>query len=243
MCSFFMHNFKTPSLYYKNSPYQPEHFQIRSRARHYNEFWVDNLDMKLWKTFSIQKREDIAYYNTQSEFETEQFARHLNCLICQEMEAKGKDGVMFLCIGTDRSTGDSLGPLVGHKLRGRRLKGAAVIGTLDKPVHAMNLDLYARYIRLHYPDYVIVAIDASVGSPDHVGYATLGRGALQPGLGVSKNLEAVGDISITGIVGGAGSRDPVMLQSVRLSIVMKMADCICEGICLVERLWDNAAII
>ena len=159
------------------------------------------------------------------------------------MTATGKYGVMFLCIGTDRSTGDSLGPLIGHKLRGRRLAGAAVIGTLDKPVHAMNLDLYARYIKLHYPDYVVVAIDASVGSPDHVGYATLGRGALQPGLGVSKNLEAVGDISITGIVGGAGSRDPVMLQSVRLSIVMKRADCICEGICLVERLWDNAAII
>ena len=36
----------------------------------------------------------------------------------------------------------------------------------------MNLDLYARYIRLHYPDYVVVAIDASVGSLDHVGYAT-----------------------------------------------------------------------
>ena len=85
-----------------------------------------------------------------------------------------------------RQTGDSLGPLVGHMLRSRRLKGAAVIGTLDKPVHAMNLDLYARYIRLHYPDYVVVAIDASVGSLDHVGYATLGRGALQPGLGVSK---------------------------------------------------------
>ena len=201
------------------------------------------MDMRLWKTFNIQKREGIAYYNTQSEFETEQFALHLNRLICEEMTATGKDGVMFLCIGTDRSTGDSLGPLIGHKLRGRRLAGAAVIGTLDKPVHAMNLELYIRYIQLHDPDYVVVAIDASVGSPDHVGYATLGRGALQPGLGVSKNLEAVGDISITGIVGGAGSRDPVMLQSVRLSIVMKMADCICEGICLVERLWDNAAII
>ena len=109
--------------------------------------------------------------------------------------------------------------------------------------HAMNLDLYARYIRLHYPDYVVVAIDASVGSLDHVGYATLGRGALQPGLGVSKELEAVGDIAITGIVGGVGSRDPVMLQSVRLSMVMKMADCICESIFLVERLWENAAII
>ena len=168
---------------------------------------------------------------------------HLDRLIREEMAAKGKDGIMFLCIGTDRSTGDSLGPLVGHMLRSRRLKGAAVIGTLDKPVNAMNLDLYARYIRLHYSDYVVVAIDASVGSLDHVGYATLGRGALQPGLGVSKELQAVGDIAITGIVGGVGSRDPVMLQSVRLSMVMKMADCICESIFLVERLWENAAII
>ena len=71
------------------------------------------MDMRLWKTFNIQKREGIAYYNTQSEFETEQFALHLNRLICEEMTATGKDGVMFLCIGTDRSTGDSLGPLIG----------------------------------------------------------------------------------------------------------------------------------
>ncbi len=53
----------------------------------------------------------------------------------------------------------------------------------------------------------------------------------------------VGDISITGIVGGPGSHDPVMLQSVRLSMVMKMADCICESITLVERFWENTAII
>jgi len=199
--------------------------------------------MKLWKTSGILKREDISYYDTAGEFEAERFAVNLNRMIMEEMEEKGKEGVMFLCIGTDRSTGDSLGPLVGHKLRRRSLRGAAVIGTLDKPVHAMNLELYVRYIRAHYSRYVVVAIDASVGSPDHVGYATLGRGALQPGLGVSKDLEAVGDISITGIVGGAGSRDPVMLQSVRLSMVMKMADCICESISLVERFWENPAII
>ncbi|MGN0371548.1 MAG: spore protease YyaC [Enterocloster sp.] len=199
--------------------------------------------MKLWRTFNVQRREDISYYDTSGEFEAEQFAMHLNRLILEEMQEKGKDGVMFLCIGTDRSTGDSLGPLIGHKLRRRRLKRAAVIGTLERPVHAMNLDMYAEYIRMHYPDYVIVAIDASVGSSDHVGFATLGRGALRPGLGVSKKLDAVGDISITGIVGGSANRDPVMLQSVRLSMVMKMADCICEGICLVERFWENAAII
>ena len=199
--------------------------------------------MKLWKTLNIQKREDISYYNTAEDFQAERFARHLAKLIREELEAKGKTGIMFLCIGTDRSTGDSLGPLVGHMRRNRRLRGAAVIGTLDKPVHAMNLDAYLNHIRIHYPDYLVVAIDASVGKLEHVWYATLGRGALQPGLGVSKELEAVGDIAITGIVGGVGNRDPIMLQSVRLSMVMKMADCICESIFLVEQFWENAAII
>ena len=52
-----------------------------------------------------------------------------------------------------------------------------------------------------------------------------------------------GDISITGIVGGGGSPDPVMLQSVRLSMVMKMADCICDSISLVEKFWESAATI
>ena len=57
--------------------------------------------MKLWKTFNVQKREDISYYNTSEGFETEGFAMHLDRLIREEMAAKGKDGIMFLCIGTD----------------------------------------------------------------------------------------------------------------------------------------------
>ena len=167
--------------------------------------------MRLWKSFRVQRRDEISYYDTMGEFEAERFAVNLNQLIAEAMAEKQKAGVIF--------------------------------GTLDKPVHAMNLEVYAAYIRTHFPDHVIVAIDASVGSPDHVGFATLGKGALQPGLGVSKELMEVGDISITGIVGGPGSHDPVMLQSVRLSMVMKMADCICESITLVERFWENTAII
>ena len=120
--------------------------------------------------------------------------------------------------------------MVGHKLRKCRLKKAAVIGTLDKPVHAMNLEVYAAYIRTHFPDHVIVAVDASVGQTEHVGCITLGKGALRPGLGVCKELQEVGDIFITGIVGGYGNYDPLMLQSVRLSVVMQMADSICESI-------------
>ena len=235
-------------LYYKNGIstviYETMYWLgYKKTGKHETDTGVENLAMRLWKSFRMQRRGDISYYDTMGEFEAERFAVNLNQLIAEEMVEKQKAGVIFLCIGTDRSTGDSLGPLVGHKLRKCRLKKAAVIGTLDKPVHAMNLELYAAYIHNHFPNHVVVAIDASVGSPDHVGFATLGKGALQPGLGVSKELGEVGDISITGIVGGAGNHDPVMLQSVRLSMVMKMADCICESIALVERFWENTAII
>ena len=46
----------------------------------------------------------------------------------------------------------------------------------------------------------------------------------------------MGDIFITGIVGSCSSYDPLMLQSVRLSVVMRMADCISRSIGIVEKI-------
>jgi putative sporulation protein YyaC len=60
---------------------------------------------------------------------------------------------------------------------------------------------------------------------------------------VCKDLIAVGDIFITGIVGGYGSYDPLMLQSVRLSVVMRMADYICESVHLVEQFFEKRALV
>ena len=54
---------------------------------------------------------EIYYYNTRPEFHPEALAEKLEELIQEELE-KGKTGVVFLCIDTDRSTGDSLGPLI-----------------------------------------------------------------------------------------------------------------------------------
>ena len=46
--------------------------------------------------------------------------------------------IIVLCIGTDRSTGDALGPLVGERLHGV-CQHARVLGNLKEPVHAVNL--------------------------------------------------------------------------------------------------------
>ena len=138
----------------------------------------------------------------------------------------------FCVSGRTGSTGDSLGPLIGSRLEAEEISNVVVIGTLEHPVHAVNLDRTLEHIEEHYPDAIIIAVDAAVGRWDHVGLVTLEKGPLRPGLGVRKELAAVGDISITGIVGGAESGDPLFLQSIRLSMVMRLADCISRSICL-----------
>lgn len=199
--------------------------------------------MKLWDRIRNREDQEIYYYDSRGIFRAEELAENLYRLICEELAVTRKTGVVILCIGTDCSTGDSLGPLIGYKLQDRLVGKVEVVGTLDRPVHAMNLEQYRAKLLECYPHHIVVAVDASVGNLDHVGFITLGKGSIKPGLGVSKNLREVGDIFITGIVGSCGNYDPLMLQSVRLSMVMRLADCISESIVLVEKFWGKATLI
>lgn len=141
--------------------------------------------------------------------------------------------IIVLCIGTDRATGDSLGPLIGYKLkRFPSFENVFIYGTLDSPVHAKNLKSIILEIYNKYNNPFIIAIDASLGDTAHIGNITFGNGSIKPGAGVKKELPAVGDVFITGIVNFGGIMDMVMLQNTRLSIVMQMADIIANGLFL-----------
>ena len=188
-------------------------------------------------------RRELYYFDTAGEYEPVKLAARLYLMIQEELERACKTDVLILCIGTDRSTGDSLGPLIGYHLRRRGLKRIQVIGSIYRPVHAMNLRETVGILKRYYPNHLIVAVDASVGSGSRVGCVTLGRGAIVPGLGVSKELQPVGDLFITGVVSSGGFGDPMTLQSIRLGIVMQMAECISDSICLVEKLWERNALV
>lgn len=129
--------------------------------------------------------------------------------------------VLFVCIGTDRSTGDSLGPLVGTKLSDA---GYEVLGTLDDPVHAVNLEQKLEHIGNYFSDRFIIAIDACLGQFSNVGNIKVACGSIKPGAGVKKDLPAVGHASITGIVNVGGFMEYFVLQNTRLSLVMRLAD-------------------
>lgn len=138
--------------------------------------------------------------------------------------------IVVLCIGTDRCSGDSLGPLVGYKLERIKLNDAVVFGTLSNPVHALNICDTIDNIYTTFDNPFVIAIDASLGKVENIGCVTLGIGPLVPGLGVGKSLPVIGDIHITGIVNHRNGPDAAILQTTRLNTVMEMADFIVNGI-------------
>lgn len=137
---------------------------------------------------------------------------------------------VFVCIGTDRSTGDALGPLVGSRLKKYNFTDIHLYGTLDEPVHAMNLKETLTNIQENHMLPYIVGIDACLGQLSSVGCIQLASGPLKPGAGVNKELPAVGDIHMTGIVNVGGFMEYFVLQNTRLSLVMNMAEVIAKSI-------------
>jgi putative sporulation protein YyaC len=138
--------------------------------------------------------------------------------------------IVFVCIGTDRSTGDSLGPLVGTLLEEKNLPSFHIYGTLDDPIHAVNLEEKLKEINEKHFHPFIIGIDACLGRYKSVGFIEIGNGPVKPGAGVNKELPAVGHIHITGIVNVSGFMEFFVLQNTRLNIVLKMAKTIANGI-------------
>lgn len=170
----------------------------------------------------------IHYYNAEDYTSSVHFGQAFSALLRDRLMPD--QTLIFLCIGSDRATGDSLGPLIGYKLAQHPNRNYIVYGTLEEPVHAKNLAAVVEKIHSRHKNPYIIAIDASLGKQTHIGYYTLGIGSLKPGAGVGKELIAVGDVFITGIVNLSGLLDRMLLQTTRLHTVMSLADRIYLGI-------------
>lgn len=157
------------------------------------------------------------------------FSRHLKYFIDSNIDNTYKN-IIFLCIGTDRSTGDSLGPIVGYKLLNLNYDSIFVYGNLNDPVHAKNLTEKITEIHNIFEKPFIIAIDACLGHQENIGHINISKGPIYPGAGVNKNLLPVGNINITGVVNAGGYMEYLVLQNTRLSLVMRMADVITGGI-------------
>lgn len=185
--------------------------------------------MESGETMDVQYETASPYISINDDHHLSLFCEQLSCYLSTYLPLHAHE-LVIICIGTDRATGDSLGPLVGYKLDPLPYDQVTLYGTLETPVHAKNLEETLEEVLISHQNALVIAIDACLGASQNVGCLTLGEGAIRPGAGVKKELPPVGHLHITGIVNFSSLMNMVVLQNTRLSLVMKMADTISSGL-------------
>lgn len=143
---------------------------------------------------------------------------------------------IFLCVGSDKITGDAYGPIVGENLK-KAFKNfynnIKIVGTLENPVSGINLEKEVKKIYITYENPCIIAIDAALSTEQNIGKIVVTNQKMQFGNGINKKILEAGEISIKGIV----AKDYKMprynfneLQKTSLNIVIKLADITSNGI-------------
>ncbi|SJZ58078.1 spore protease YyaC [Garciella nitratireducens] len=136
-----------------------------------------------------------------------------------------------VCIGTDRCIGDCLGPLIGHKLKENHFP-YPVYGTLENPIHAMNILDELSLIQSRHPKIPILAIDASLGKRKSIGKIYFKKESVSPGKGVGKNLPDIGDYSFIGIIDNYTSIENLNIHQVRLYLIYQIAEIMTKSLFL-----------
>ena len=152
------------------------------------------------------------------------------CLSLKKCIPQGEAPVI-LCIGSDLSVGDSLGPVTGTKLK-QSLSGlnCYVYGTLAKPITAHEVKYMNYFLMLTHPGSPVIAIDAAVGNAGDIGLIKIAKRGLKPGSGANKKLNKVGDVSIMGIIAEQSVFNYSLFSATRLNIVYRMSEIIAEGV-------------
>lgn len=108
------------------------------------------------------------------------FVNDFSNVMCRIADGQNYSNIIFLCIGTDRITGDAFGPLVGYKLTSFFSDASRinVIGNLTNPVCANNAVEVLQQIRENYSNPFIIAIDSALSSTNQIGNIVVREGGI-----------------------------------------------------------------
>lgn len=134
-----------------------------------------------------------------------------------------RDQLLFLCIGTDRSSGDSFGPLTGTLLKEAGFDG--VIGDLERPCDAETWGERMKELERLCASgkRMVVALDAGLGTEHNSGMFVIRRGPLEAGRSMKLGLPPVGMYSIAAIVNSNRANPYTVLQTTPLGRVLTMS--------------------
>lgn len=109
---------------------------------------------------------------------------------------------VFLCIGTNKCIGDSLGPKVGQILYNKlKFEDVMVLGNIKENITYRNIGKNLNSIYKQIKNPYIIVIDASLSNKEYIGNVVIKNSSIVIGSSLGKEAYKIGDISIKGIVG------------------------------------------
>lgn len=180
---------------------------------------------------------DYYSYEEQENAGKEKFIRDFRNLIYEERKKRGYLELVFICIGTDRMTGDCFGPIVGSKLKelleNYNIFNINIYGSLEENICYTNIENIIEIIKNRHPNACIIVIDAALSKKENIGKVFVSKEKTMLGKGLNKNKIEIGDLSIKAVV-GKNNKIPyynfTILQNVSLNVVVRMASMVAEGI-------------
>lgn len=142
--------------------------------------------------------------------------------LSEKLQKHISENTVIVCVGTDKCIGDCLGPLVGTMLTEQDFE-FSVYGTLEKPIHALNMHERLNEIYNNHPNASIIGVDACLGDEENIGEIRVRDYGMHPGKGVGKDLPEIGVASVICIVDSSENAEFFFSRSIRLSFVMDKA--------------------
>lgn len=164
----------------------------------------------------------------------EKFINDFNYIFNKLRNQKEYSEITFLCVGTDRITGDCFGPLVGSRLieqlKDYNYSNINVYGSLKENLSYKNINKIIEKIN---KKTITIVIDAALSKEENIGKIFVSNSKTILGKGLEKNKIEIGDISIKSVV----AKDHKIakcnfkaLQNISLNGVMTLANIVSEGI-------------
>ncbi len=141
--------------------------------------------------------------------------------------------LVFLCIGTNRLVGDSIGPIVGNSLKNMENEYMQIYGTIENNINFLNAKETIEEIYYNFEKPFLVTVDAALSQTKNKGDIVLSEGYMKIGKALQKSICFYSDVNIKCVVGKSyleKERNLKELKNMTLEESKELAEIISNGI-------------
>ena len=165
--------------------------------------------------------------------ENTRFVQDLQKNIYQYKNQKFSD-VVILCIGTNKLIGDSIGPVVGQKLKEENIQEKICIYVdMKQTINFKNAKQVIEKIFKIYEKPFIITIDSALGKQTMINKIVVNKGIIRIGKSLGRSICYPSHITIKGVVGenkNTFEDNIAILKTVQPKLIWELSNTMVEGI-------------